>query len=435
MSEKEAMRDALAMATDDPALIEAYARVCVDEEAPAEAVDVLVQLVQRTPSLASCQLLLARALHLAGRRSEAIVRLETFLESHPEAVEGWALLSDLLREEGNHDEADEALLRSIEVHPDDQVSEQEMRDEIDGWSTIAQANPANDLPPSPRSRRLRFEDVVGMDAIKTLFRTKILAPLNHPELFQAYGQTIGAGLLLYGPPGCGKSRICQAVAGEADCFFRRISLEESLDLWASNREQRLHDWFEEAGRYAPAILFFDAIDTLLTDRTRLKQVKGRSVVNQFLAELDQIQNNTEGLFVIGTTNAPWQIDPAGRRPGRLAHTALVPPPGLAERTALIDLLAQDRMPDQPVAAESLAKRTREFSRQEIFMLFDQAAEKARLRSKPGGKPGLLETRDLMNSAKIITPASQEWFATARNYALYSNPAGFYDEILAYLKQT
>lgn len=434
MSQKDAMRDALALAPDDPALIEAYARTCLDEEAPAEAVEVLVPLLERDPAQGGWQLLLARALHLAGRRSEAIVRLETFLTGQPDYTDGWALLSDLLREEGNFDEADEALLRSIEVSPQDQVSESEARNAIDGWNAIEQVNPPIDLPISPRSRRLRFEDVVGMERIKSLFETKILRPLTNPEMFRAYGRSIGAGLLLYGPPGCGKSRICQAVAGEADCFFRKISLEESLDLWASNREQRLHDWFEEAGRYAPAILFFDAIDVLLTSRTRLKQVKGRSLVNQFLAELDAVQSNSEGLFVIGATNAPWQLDSASRRPGRLEHCAFVPPPDLLERTALIHSVARGNWTDKPVA-ETLANKTAGFSRRELLRLVEQAEGKADFDGDAQSSSQTIELRDLLATAKRMTPDSQEWFATARKHALYSDPAGFYEEVLAYLKQT
>ena len=138
---------------------------------------------------------------------------------------------------------------------------------------------------------------------------------------------------MYGPPGCGKTMIARATAGEVNARFINVSLNDILDMWMGNSEKNLHAIFEEARNNAPCVLFFDEIDALGASRSDMKQSSGRHLINQFLQELDGIGNNNDGVLVLGATNTPWNVDPAFRRPGRFDRIIFVPPPDQEAREA------------------------------------------------------------------------------------------------------
>ena len=129
--------------------------------------------------------------------------------------------------------------------------------------------------------RIKFEDVGGCEDIKEEIRMKILYPMKNPDLFKAYGKTVGGGVLLYGPPGCGKTLISRATAGEIDANFVSIGIHQILDMYIGNSEKNLHGLFEMARDNAPTILFFDEVDALAADRTDMRKQAGRTLINQF----------------------------------------------------------------------------------------------------------------------------------------------------------
>jgi SpoVK/Ycf46/Vps4 family AAA+-type ATPase len=260
---------------------------------------------------------------------------------------------------------------------------------------------------------------------------KIIYPLTKPELFRAYGKKIGGGVLLYGPPGCGKTLLSRATAGEIQASFLSLGIHEILDLYLGNSEKNLHQLFQLARDHAPAVLFFDEVDALAADRNDLRRSAGRTLINQFLAEMDGTNASNEGLLILGATNAPWHIDPAFRRPGRFDRVLFVPPPDEEARASIIEVMAKDK-PAGKLDVAKIARKTREFSGADLKAMFDQTIERSLARAMREGRVVPLETGDLIDTASSLKPTTRAWFESAKNYAIYSNQGGFYDDVLAFL---
>jgi transitional endoplasmic reticulum ATPase len=279
---------------------------------------------------------------------------------------------------------------------------------------------------------INFSDVGGMDAVKKEIELKIIKPLLHPELYKAYGKKTGGGILLYGPPGCGKTFIAKATAGQVKAKFISVGLNDILDMWIGNSEKNLHEIFELARNNTPCVLFIDEIDALGASRSDMKQSSGRHLINQFLAELDGVDSTNEGVLIIGATNTPWNLDPAFRRPGRFDRIVFVPPPDLTTRESILRLKLNNK-PTGTVDLQTIARKAENYSGADIDAIIDIAIELKLESSFSDGIPKPLETNDLLSALKKQKPSTQEWFSTAKNYAIFANDSGLYDEILTYLK--
>jgi transitional endoplasmic reticulum ATPase len=279
---------------------------------------------------------------------------------------------------------------------------------------------------------IKFSDVGGMERVKEEISIKIIQPLLNPELFKAFGKKSGGGILLYGPPGCGKTFIAKATAGEIDAKFINIGLHDILDMWIGNSEKNLHDIFELARRNKPCVLFFDEADAMGASRSDLKQSAMRHVINQFLAELDGAESNNDGVLVLAATNAPWSVDPAFRRPGRFDRVIFVAPPDEKAREEILNALIKDK-PADAIDVKKVAAATLDYSGADLNAVIDIASEEKLRESISKGSIQPITTKDLLNAVKKHKPTTLEWFASARNYALYSNESGLYDDILKYLK--
>ncbi len=279
---------------------------------------------------------------------------------------------------------------------------------------------------------MRFSDVGGMEKIKKEISLKIIQPLKNPELYKAFGKKAGGGILLYGPPGCGKTYLAKATAGEIDAKFINIGLHDILDMWMGNSEKNLHAVFQQARDNAPCVLFFDEVDALGASRSDLKQSSMRHVINQFLAEMDGVQHSNEGVLILAATNAPWSIDSAFRRPGRFDRVVFVSPPDEAGRAEIIKQHLKDK-PAETIDVAAIAKVTPEYSGADLKAVIDIATEAKLEESMMKGSIEKLQTKDLQKAAKQHKATTQEWFSTARNYALYANESGLYDDILQYMK--
>jgi len=280
--------------------------------------------------------------------------------------------------------------------------------------------------------KINFSDIGGMEGVKKEIDLKIIKPLLHPELYQAYGKKIGGGILLYGPPGCGKTFIAKATAGQVNAKFINISLNQILDMWIGNSEKNLNSVFELARSNTPCVLFIDEIDALGASRSDMKQSNSRHLINQFLQELDGIEGSNEGILVIGATNAPWNLDAAFRRPGRFDRIIFVSPPDETSRESIFKLKLNGK-PISNIDFSALAKKTENYSGADIDALIDIAIEEKLEKSFADGIPTPIETKDLLNAIKKHHPSTMDWFQTAKNYALFANESGLYDEILKYLK--
>ncbi|MFG1945812.1 AAA family ATPase [Nonomuraea sp. NPDC048826] len=280
-----------------------------------------------------------------------------------------------------------------------------------------------------------FADVAGMDEVKEALRVKLLLPIQQPELFAAFGKRAGGGVLLYGPPGAGKTHLARAAAGELGAAFVNVGLADILDMYVGSSERNLRATFDLARRHRPCVLFFDEVDALAARRSDMRQAHTRQVVNQFLAELDGVdQSANEGVLVLAATNAPWYIDVAFRRPGRFDQLVFVPPPDAHARAAILRILCRDK-PLAEVDFDAVAKVTDQFVGADLKGLVDRAVEAKLHESIRAGRPVPLSTRDLLAAAKTARPtAVREWMATARNYVMHANESGVWDELMPWIQR-
>lgn len=296
------------------------------------------------------------------------------------------------------------------------------------------ADEADENPYALEAERpaIKFADVGGMDAVKEEIALKIIFPLTRPELYKAYGKKTGGGILLYGPPGCGKTYLARATAGEINASFLSVGLNDILDMWLGNSERNLHDLFQQARSQAPCVLFFDEVDAIGASRNDMRKSAARTVINQFLDELDGVRYSNEGVLVLAATNSPWYLDSAFRRPGRFDRMIFVAPPDQPAREEILRLHLQE-VPTQDADLTAIAKRTEAYSGADLKAVVDRAVEQKLLQAFKAGHPVPVRTADLLDAVKAHRPTIREWFASAKNYALYANEAGQYEAVLSYMK--
>ncbi len=280
---------------------------------------------------------------------------------------------------------------------------------------------------------VRLADVAGMDKVKERLESAFLMPMRNPELRRLYGKSLRGGLLLYGPPGCGKTFIARAVAGELGARFYHVSLVDVLDMYIGESERKLRAVFDTARRNAPCVLFIDEVDAIGHKRTELRGSGLRSVVQALLSELDGVAESNEGLFVLAATNHPWDVDSALRRPGRFDRMLLVLPPDEPARRAVLRLHLRNR-PVESVDLKALAKRTEGYSGADLAHVCETAAERAMTDSVRTGQVRGIRHADLMGALEEIRPSTGPWLEIARNVAQFANESGTYDDLLAYLKK-
>jgi len=387
---------------------------------------------------------LARTYLDQGKSGTAMVIVEDLIKGHNTPPEAILLHARLLERAGeiaravhqykeavsldpSLEDVELATRLGIDAEPEEsEVVDGQIRIGLEGDDAGGPTETEVEIP------RMTFADVGGMDSVKEDIQLKIIHPMRHPELFQAYGKSVGGGILLYGPPGCGKTHLARATAGEVQAGFIPVGINDILDMWMGNSERNLHAIFERARRNQPCVLFFDEVDALAASRSDLKQSAGRMVINQFLAELDGVKASNKGLLILAATNAPWHLDSAFRRPGRFGQVIFIPPPDLKARASILRILVKGK-PIKDIDFDLVAKKTDGFSGADLQGLVDAAVESKLREALKTGKPSPLTTADLVASASKQKPTTKEWFNTARNYALYANQGGAYDDILKYLK--
>ena len=282
--------------------------------------------------------------------------------------------------------------------------------------------------------RVRLSDVAGMDEVKQQLELSLLGPIRHPDLMKAYKVSARGGLLLYGPPGCGKTYIAKAVSGELAASFYQVGIADVLHRWLGESERSIRSVFDTARRNAPCVLFFDEVDALGHRRSGLSGTSGmRTVVNCLLEELDSATSSNDGVYVLGATNAPWDVDPAMRRPGRFDRMIFVGLPDAEARAGIIRFHLRDR-PVAGIDLTSVAKRTEGFSGADLAHICDSATQLAMADSMRTGQVRPVMMADVDAATAQIRPSAGPWFETARNVVEFANNDGTYDELAKYLRR-
>ena len=443
MSEQtiRAIREAVSVSPENVPLRAHLAETLMGLARYAEAEQEFRQALALAPEDPALKVGLARAFYQQGKNGQALVIVEALLKQPRTPAQAYAVHAQLLLRAGEVERAVRQYREALDLDPacaDPDLAVrlgvgpgEEQGEVVEGKVRASWDEPSGGAETSLERPSVTFQDVGGMDAVKDEIRMKIIHPLQHPELYRAYGKAVGGGILLYGPPGCGKTYLARATAGEVRASFLAVGINDVLEMWIGQSERNLHEIFQRARDSRPCVLFFDEVDALGASRSDLRQSAGRHLINQFLSELDGVQSSNDGVLILAATNAPWHLDSAFRRPGRFDRILFVPPPDAPARASILRLMLHGK-PVKDVDHDHLAKKTDGFSGADLKAVVDVAVEhKLREAMKSGIQP--LTNRDLVGAAGSVRPSTKEWFATARNYALYANQGGLYDDILRYLK--
>jgi ATP-dependent 26S proteasome regulatory subunit len=438
----QALREAVRLAPDNVPLRQHFAQTLLGSGFLEEAEREFRRLLSLAPNDEQLKLGLASAFYQQNKNSHALVIIEDLIKTSKTPARAHMLHARLCYRAGEIPLAVRAYHAAIEADPsvaDAELSARlgiratpETSEVVEGKVRAAWEEPGAAPHTEIERPKITFKDVGGMDTVKEEIRMKIIHPLTHPELYKAYGKPIGGGILMYGPPGCGKTYLARATAGEIKAGFLAVGINEVLDMWIGQSERNLHELFEQARSHKPCVLFFDEVDALGASRTDMRQSAGRQLINQFLAELDGVQSDNEGVLILAATNAPWHLDSAFRRPGRFDRILFVPPPDAGARAAILRIQCKGKPMDE-IDFEHVAKKAENFSGADLKSIVDVAVENKLREAMKAGVPRPLSTKDLLAATGNVRPSTKEWFATARNYALYSNQGGIYDDILSYLK--
>ncbi len=429
----QALQEALQFSPDNIPLRKHIAGLLYQQQAFEEAEGHFKIILKSQPGDLDSKLGLAGCFLGLNKISSAIILLEDLIKENPPSVPALLLYSRSLLEDGAQAQASEVYQQALQLDPNanDEALENRLKQSLQADMQQVDDQEMASSAIAVERPNISFKDVGGLDHVKNEIDLKIIKPLLHKELYAAYGKKVGGGILLYGPPGCGKTHLARATAGEVKAKFMSVGINDVLDMWIGNSEKNLHQIFETARRHRPCVLFFDEIDALGANRSDMKQSAGRHLINQFLAELDGLESDNDGLLILGATNAPWHLDPAFRRPGRFDRIIFVSPPDQLSREAILKVKLQKK-PAKNIDYKDVAKATHNFSGADLEAVIDLAIEEKLAEAFKTGVPAPLLTKDLKNAVKKHRATTLEWFSTARNYALYANESGLYDEILTYL---
>ena len=404
----------------DPAL-----RAALEAAVEADPVDVTLRVH------------LAELLERSAEFGAALDHARIVLERDPANASGLSVAASAARQLGEEAAADgyerlAAALAATAPHIEAGGPGTALDAEIDAFFRNETTTSAEDAVDFERSAAV-LADVAGMESVKAQIERSFLGPLRNPELRRMYQKSLRGGMLLYGPPGCGKTFLARAVAGELGAKFHAVGLHDTLDMWIGQSEKNLHEAFERARRNAPCVLFLDEVDALGQKRTNLSQSAMRNAVVQLLTELDGLDEVNEGLFVIGATNQPWDVDPALRRPGRFDRAVLVVPPDQAARRQILQQHLDGRPLDAQLDLDAIASATEGLSGADLKLLCEGATEYAMEQSLEDGVVRPITQRDLERATRGARPSTRPWFDTARNFVTFSNSNGQFDDLRDYMK--
>ncbi len=280
---------------------------------------------------------------------------------------------------------------------------------------------------SHTDNKITFRDIGGLDELKKEIRFKIIEPFKKPDLFKFYGKEMGGGILMYGPPGCGKSLIAKATANEAEANFIHVKGSDLKSKFVGETEKNIAELFEQAREAQPTIIFFDEFEAVGGDRTE-GQAHERSAVAQLLTEMDGMDSKDQQILLLAATNEPWAIDPALRREGRFGSTIFVPQPDLKARKAILKIHLKKR-PTKEIDYSGLAKVTAGFSGADLKAVCEIATDIPLRESLVTGKKRKIAMKDMSAATKRTKSVMKQWFAKARDLLEKKNLTDSFKELV------
>jgi SpoVK/Ycf46/Vps4 family AAA+-type ATPase len=268
---------------------------------------------------------------------------------------------------------------------------------------------------------ITFKDVIGLDEVKKKLFAKVILPLRKPELYKKYGKDVNAGILLYGSAGGGKTWLARAIAGETGAYMITPKQHQIVNEFFGSSEKNLSAIFKQARANAPTIIFFDEFDAIAGKRSSYSgtgEEHGggagfKGIVNALLNELDGIEKNSKGLFIIAATNRPHDIDTAVRRPGRIGDSVYIPPPSFQERIGVFKYHLSKMKIAKNINYSRISRATELYSQADLKKICDDAADIPILREHHTGKEGEITTYNLLTAISKTKSSIDPWFMDAR----------------------
>jgi AAA+ superfamily predicted ATPase len=458
-----ALQKAVELSADSAPLRRHYAEMLLNRGLAKEAEGHFRRAVELDDDDPEAKLGLARSLQSQHQHAAALFLVKQVIRGSRRPARAYVLYARLLLELGSVERAVTEYRKAVHEDPEIQDPDLESRlglelarDEDDGPATadlrvpspdtaeiqiLVESAPIPELPEMPAPERpvgftealrelfsertrLTFQDVGGLESIKEEIRTILLHPLNNRDYYRAYEKPVGGRLLLYGPPGCGKTHLARAIAGEVLAPFLGVRLDDVMEVWKGESPRVVREIFQQARQQNPWVLLFDEVQEVGS---------GRAVTQELLKEMAADAATNDGLLILVATNAPWDADPALLHADRFDRVLFLAPPAEGDRVEILQVLCRSR-PQHHLDFAVVATETEGFTSDDLRRLVNRAVETNLQLSLEEGRLSPLTTEDLLREAeKVSVVQSQEWLAVAREYLAKPPEAGdIYGDLRRYL---
>ena len=402
----------------------------------SDSIDPLLQALQLSPDNVPLRAHVVREFLKARRYKELRALAEPLLETEERPV-GLLAMARAEQASGRTEKAQQYYTEAIQA--DSSLIDEGLEAELEPQDSLKLTAGGDIVGLTPeealeKGQSITFADIGGMEDLKEQLRLNIIYPMQKPEIYEAYGKRMGGGILLYGPPGCGKTHLARAVAGELGASFFSVGLNDILDMYIGVSERNLSDLFGMARSKAPSVLFIDEIDALGAKRGSSNSTNMKTMTTHFLTEMDGINSNNDKLLVLGATNEPWSVDSAFRRPGRFDRVIFVPPPDEKARAEILKIHSRGKNVDPTVPWDKLSSQMEHFSGADIRQVVEQAVERAVSDAIRSGDLRPVNHTDFKISLKARRPTTMEWLRRSRNYVNFANKDGYYDDLQEFLER-
>lgn len=385
-----------------------------------EAIELYSQAIRIDANYASAFFNRALAYAILNRYDDAIRDAQVVMKIEPDSYDAPYVMGIVAEYQKNYDSAMDWYKKALAKNPNYEQAKARMdqlKTKLEKGEERVKVNEGTMIEEGQvkqvkwHKSNMTFKDVVGMDKEKKEIYENIILAIRKPELLKAYGKRLGLGVLFYGPPGCGKTYFVNAIGGETNSKVLIARINEIVDMYAGNTEKNMHAIFEQARKNTPCIVFFDEVDALGMKREGAGEQQSymRMAVNQFLQEMDGVEKNPEGIFIIGATNQPWDMDPALKRSGRFGESIYIPPPDYKTRKQAF-IYNTRKMPIGRVSFGRLARATMGFSQADVGEICDKAALIPAAEEDRTGRRRKIKMRDFLRMIKTHGNTLDEWYA-------------------------